>query len=136
MRKITIEQFSAELKEQGVKSIEHCAFRCPMCKTIQSSRSLIHAGAGGTFEQVQPYLGFSCVGRFTNAGPHKPGAEPGRGCNWTLGGLFTIHELTVITVDGKEHMRFELATPEEAQKLQGELDALYREEMRLVEQGA
>lgn len=115
MRTITVDEFKAELKAQGV-SREHFAFKCPICKTIQSSRDLIKAGAGIDFDSVEKYLAFSCVGRFTKAGAHKKGEPPGRGCNWTLGGLFQLHELTVTTPDGKKHPQFELASPEEAKE--------------------
>ena len=114
MRSITLEQFRQEIRAQGV-SIEDVAFICPMCKTVQSARDLIKAGAGKTLDEVEKYLGFSCVGRFTNAGAFKKSAAPGRGCDWTLGGLFKIHTLEVVTEDGEHHARFELATPEQAQ---------------------
>ncbi len=133
MRRITIEEFHAELKNQNVNSREDIAFRCPMCRTVQSARDLIAAGAGKTFDDVERYLAFSCVGRFTGAGPHKraPRHSNGKrsqkttkispdrsGCNWTLGGLFQIHELEVTDENGKFHPRFEVATPEEARKHQ------------------
>ena len=115
MRTITLDEFHTELKAQGVKPHEHLAFRCPICGTLQSGRDLIKAGAGKTWKDVEKYAGFSCVGRWTNAGPHKKGNQPGRGCNWTLGGLLRIHVLEVVTPDGEHHPCFELATPEEAQ---------------------
>lgn len=114
MRKIPLAQFQEELKAYGVP-IEHCAFKCPICGTIQSAQDLIQAGAGPDFDAVEKYLAFSCVGRFTGAGSHREGVPPGYGCDWTLGGLLTLHDLAVITPDGKEHPRFELATPEEAE---------------------
>jgi hypothetical protein len=115
MRTISLENFHSELKAQGVKTHLDFAFRCPICKTIQSARDLIKAGAGEDFDRVESVLAFSCVGRWTNAGTHKKDDPPGRGCNWTLGGLFQLHELTVVGEDGKKHPRFELATPDEAQ---------------------
>lgn len=115
MRTITIDEFRAELKSQGVKSHIDFAFKCPVCQTVQSARDLIKAGAGQSFDQVERYLAFSCIGRFTNAGAWKKDEPPGRGCNWTLGGLFQLHELTVTTPEGENHPRFELASPEEAQ---------------------
>lgn len=115
MRTATVEEFQSELKAQGVNSHLDFAFLCPICKTIQSARDLIKAGAGADFDAVQGFLAFSCVGRFTNAGGWKKDEPPGRGCNWTLGGLFQCHELTVIDVDGSKHPRFEPATPEQAQ---------------------
>lgn len=121
MKTQTLEEFHAELKAQAVP-IEHCAMRCPMCGTIQSAHDLIAAGAGNTLDEVEKYLGFSCVGRWTHQKP--PPKEKGKqhGCNWTLGGLFQFHELTVITPDGANHPRFALCTPEEAQKHMHERD--------------
>ena len=115
MRTITLAQFHAEMKAQGVKRIEDVAFVCPCCKTVQSATNLIAARAGSSMDEVEKYLGFSCVGRFTGA--KSPRKEPdGNPCNWTLGGLFALHELEVVTEDGKHHPRFELATPEQAQR--------------------
>lgn len=114
MRTITVAQFHTELKAQGVATHLDFAFRCPICKTIQSARDLIAAGVGVDFDRVESRLAFSCVGRFTGADEHKKGMPPGRGCNWTLGGLLQVHELVVLTEDGK-YPRFELATPAEAQ---------------------
>lgn len=118
MRILTIEQFHSELRNQGVNSREDLAFKCPMCGTVQSARDLIAAGAGKTMDEVERYLAFSCVGRFTDAGPHKKGTPPGRGCDWTLGGFLGIHKLTVIDEEGKTHPRFEPASPEEAREHQ------------------
>lgn len=114
MKTQTLEEYHAGLKAQGVP-IVHCAMRCPMCGTIQSAQDLIDVGAGKNFDEVEKYLGFSCVGRWThqNPPPKEKGAQ--HGCNWTLGGLFQCHELVVVTPDGKNHPRFELATPTEAQ---------------------
>lgn len=113
MRTLNVDEFHAELKAQGVSSHADFAFVCPMCRTVQSARDLMKATGKG-FDEVERYLGFSRVGRFTNAGPHKQGAAPGKGCDWTLGGLFRIHELEVVTSDGHPHPSFELATPDQA----------------------
>ena len=95
---------------------EHIAFKCPMWQTIQSGRDLIEAGAGKEFKDIERYLGFSCLGRWTHQ--KQPPKKPGRqiGCNWTLGGLFSFHKLKVETPDGKIQPSFEIATPEESQK--------------------
>jgi hypothetical protein len=111
---MTLDEFWAALKLQNAKSHEDLALVCPMCRTVQTARDLINAGAGADFDSVEKYLGFSCVGRFTGAG--TPRKEPdGQPCNWTLGGLFALHKLEVVTPDGKHHPRFEPATPEQAQ---------------------
>jgi hypothetical protein len=115
MRQImTVAEYHSALNAQGVPQ-DHLAMKCPMCGTVQSAADLIAAGAGTDFREVERYLGFSCVGRFIGAGGHKEGTPPGRGCDWTLGGLFQIHELEVVTPDGEHYPRFILATPEEAQ---------------------
>lgn len=117
MKTMTLEDFREALKSQGVKSQNDFAFICPMCQTAQTAQDLIDAGAGENFDEVEKYLGFSCIGRFTGAG--SPRKKPdGKPCNWTLGGLFTLHKLEVITQDGEHHPRFEPATPEQAQQHQ------------------
>jgi hypothetical protein len=101
---------------QGMPSHEYAMFVCPMCKTVQCAKDLIAAGAGQTFDEVEPYLGLSCIGRFTNAGPHNKDAVPSKGGNSTLGGLVRIHELEVVTPDGEKHPRFEIASSQEAEQ--------------------
>jgi hypothetical protein len=114
MKTMTLEEFRAALKAQGVKTHADFAFVCPRCATVQSSRDLIAAGAGADFDSIEKYLGFSCFGRWTNAGPSRK--EPdGNPCNWMLGGLFQLHNLEVVTEDGEHHPRFDVATPEQAQ---------------------
>jgi len=110
--RMTLDEFHAACMAQA-PSNDLIVFRCPMCKTLQAAQDLITAGAGKTFDEVERYLGFSCLGRFTGAG--SPRKEPdGKPCNWTLGGLFSLHRFEVITPDGKAHPRFALATKEEA----------------------
>lgn len=114
MKEITHQEFVAQLKAQGVPR-RHVAFICPMCKTPQSMDCLINAGAGKTEDDVEKYIGFSCVGRWTKAG--GPRKQPdGKPCNWTLGGLLSLHDLVVIH-EGKKHPHFEVATLEQAQAL-------------------
>ena len=110
---MTVEEFHAALKDQGVPR-DHIAFKCPMCGTVQSATDLIKAGAGKTFADVAGYLGFSCVGRFTNAGAPRKSPD-GKPCNWTLGGLFQMHKLEVIDEDGKHIPHFAPASRDEAQ---------------------
>lgn len=112
---ITVDALIERAKAQGVPR-EHVAWICPMCGTVQSVHDLIKAGAGATFEDVARYEGFSCVGRFSGAG--SPSATKGKsiGCDWTLGGLFALHRLTVVDAQGREHPRFQLASPEVAQQ--------------------
>lgn len=117
MRIIPVAELHALFKAQGVSGQQHCAVVCPMCGTVQSGASLMKAGAGKTFEEVERFIGWSCVGRWTGApGPRKkPDGEP---CDWTLGGLFKVHRTEVVTPDGKHHPYFEIATPEQARELE------------------
>lgn len=118
-RELSLEGFRAEIKAQGVEPLDY-AFICPACNTIQSARWLIAAGAGKEFDDVQGTLGFSCVGRFTGAGGDR---VEGSGCNWTCGGLFQIHKLTVITPDEKKHPHFEVASQQQALELRSKLES-------------
>lgn len=99
MQTITLNEFQQAINSQGRDRIEEVTFKCPKCKTLQSAQDLINLGAGGNMDEVEKYLGFSCIGRWNQE----------KGCNWTLGGLFQIHECEVVTPDGKHHPRFELA---------------------------
>lgn len=111
--RMTVDEFHAAIKQQNAPSLEDVAFICPMCGVIQSARDLIAAGAGADFGDVEKYVGFSCVGRFTGA-PSPRRERDGKPCNWTLGGFFRIHRVEVLTEDGEAHPRFELASPEAA----------------------
>ncbi|OEC43162.1 hypothetical protein A7D27_10110 [Pseudomonas sp. 1D4] len=114
MKTATLDEYRALMKAQGVPR-EHTAFRCPMCSTVQSAADLLAAGAGNNLAAVEPYLAFSCVGRFTGAGSPSAMKGLGRGCNWTLGGLFQTHQFEVVTDDGRHHPMFEPVTAAEAQ---------------------
>ncbi len=114
MKTLPLAEYLQLFKDQGVPRL-HLAMECPMCGTIQSAADLIAASAGPDFDSVEKYLGFSCVGRFTHAGPPPKTKGTQRGCDWTLGGLFSIADLTVITPEGEKHLRFMPATPEQAQ---------------------
>jgi len=113
-KQITLSEFHEQLKAQGVQR-DHLAFKCPICGTVQSATDLIAAGAGADFDAVERFLGFSCVGRWRGSGPWREDDKPGRGCDWTLGGLLQLHDLEVVTEDGRAHPRFEPVSAEEAQ---------------------
>lgn len=75
-------------------------FVCPQCKTVQSFNDLIEAGVSN--EDAQGVIAFSCIGRYNNKE---------KGCNWTLGGLFRIHELE-IEIEGHKRPTFEFLKEE------------------------
>lgn len=125
MEVIDVPEFHARLRAQGVSSSNHCCLVCPICGTAQSMASLIAAGASP--QQAETAIGFSCEGRFSGAGPWPSNKDKSkkaaarrnvRGCDWTLGGLFLVHELEVQTEDGKKHPRFAVASAEAAQALE------------------
>ena len=116
VERIPLAEFHARLKAQGVSGREHAAVKCPICRTVQSLASFDAAGVSRDLSEKQ--CGFSCIGRHTDAGPFKKTSEPGRGCDWTLGGLFRLHKLEVEMPDGKVTPAFEIATPEEARALE------------------
>lgn len=80
--------------QEGVGSTKDARVVCPHCHTSQSPRDLVEAGVDKG--EVMDYWGFSCIGSFDDK----------QGCNWTLGGLFQIHELDVIDGSGKSFPRF------------------------------
>lgn len=106
MKTVTVKQFNEAMKAQGRARIEDVTFKCPRCGTLQSAQDLIDAGAGKDMDEVEKYLAYSCVGRFTKL----------KGCDWTLGGLFQIHQYEVIDDAGNHHPRFEPTTESEQQE--------------------
>jgi hypothetical protein len=118
MKKITYEELLHQLSDQfpGEKTPEsHLAVVCPLCGTVQSETSFTRAGVDG--ETIPRVIGFSCIGRYTNPIEAKVGEKTGRGCSYTLGGLFKLHILVVIMEDGEERPSFEPAHPAQAQEL-------------------
>ncbi|MEM7663802.1 MAG: VVA0879 family protein [Pseudomonadota bacterium] len=106
IERVTLEEFQSMIKAQEVP-IEDVKFECPICKSRQSANDLIAAGAGKDLDEVEKYLAFSCVGRFTGTGEYNSESHvPNSGCNWTLGGLFQLHKFEVETPDGHVHPRF------------------------------
>lgn len=116
MKTYTQAEWHQRMRDQGVAELTDVAFVCVACGTVQSMRDFV--ACGRTAEQAQTQIGFSCVGRWTNAGP--PPAQPiegnTKGCNWSLGGLFSIHTVEVVLEDGNTHPAFDLATTEQAQE--------------------
>jgi hypothetical protein len=123
MNRMTIAEVHEAFRAQGVDQNDNAVI-CPICGTIQSMNSLVRAGADS--DKVHRFIGFSCEGRFSNAGPwvgEKDKSKKARdrrtvrGCDWTLGGLFKLNRLTITYPDGTEAPSFEIATPQQAQEL-------------------
>lgn len=96
IKQISYKEFLYLVDSQGHKDRFDATFQCPACKTLQSGNDLVRA-TGLSREEVQKWLGYSCIGRFN---------EEVKGCDWTLGGLLQIHELEVLTDDGNVHPHF------------------------------
>jgi len=107
MKTMSLKEYMDEAKKRFGTEPINWKFVCPICKTEQTAADLVAAGVDR--KEVENYIGFSCIGRWTNAGPCKKADKPGKGCDWTLGGLFQLHELEIITDDGVHHPRFALA---------------------------
>lgn len=97
MKVISLEAFKAEATKRFGEDAKKWQFKCVKCGTTQSAEDLVAAGVPK--EKVDRFIGFSCIGRW----------DKNKGCDWTLGGLFTIHEIEIETPDGKRHPHFELA---------------------------
>lgn len=97
MKTIDLEEFKKIGRERFGDDTEKWKFVCPRCGESQSAEDLVKTGVDKS--DVEKYVGFSCIGRFTKE----------RGCDWTLGGLFQLHNLEIVTDDGKHHPHFELA---------------------------
>ena len=66
------------------KDFKKWRFKCPACGTVQTIKDFIDVGV--EHEKIQAYIGFFCIGRFTDK----------KGCDWTLGGLLRIHRVEVV----------------------------------------
>ena len=95
MKKITHADWLAEGERLFGEDARDWKFVCVSCGTVQSAREFDAAGVRPCGRE----LGFSCIGRFTSK----------LGCDWTLGGLLTIHTKEVIGDDGKPTPVFEWA---------------------------
>lgn len=104
MIKMTRDEYFDLAKKMWGEDNKEWRFECPHCKTSQSWNDFsIHTELKK--EDIESYLGFSCIGRFTDK----------FGCDWTLGGLFQIHEVE-IEFEGERYRRFKIAENKEVLK--------------------
>lgn len=94
---ITYETFIERLTEAFGNDNKQWKFECPMCHGIQSPQDFID----NKIKEIDS-VNFNCIGRYVK----------GKGCDWTLGGLFQINELTVIK-DCQPHKSFKIAIPKD-----------------------
>ena len=104
LQTMTADEFLAIAEDRFGKDAKQWKFVCPRCGTVQCGQDFIDAGISK--DQAIKYIAFSCIGRLVD----------GVGCDWTLGGLFQIHQLEVIDQDGEKHPRFLIAEPEDPGK--------------------
>ena len=76
-------------------------FKCPSCGHVQSIESIREHDPSLKIDDVAQWIQYHCEGR----------TNKGQGCDWSLGGLFHIHTLEIIT-DGESHPSFEFAEVE------------------------
>lgn len=93
MKKYTLEEYLKEGERLFGKSMRFWKYICVSCGLSQSYNDFIEAG----IKDPGDYVGFSCIGRW----------KEGIGCDWTLGGLLTIHTVEVTEDDGEQHARFD-----------------------------
>ncbi len=97
MRKITFNEWIARGEELYGADRTQWEFRCVACGNVQSIQSVIKRNQSLSFDDIQDWIFFACECRYTK----------GVGCDWSLCGLFRIHQLEVITPDGEELVAFE-----------------------------
>jgi len=97
VKTVSLEDFMAQATALYGDDPAKWKFKCPRCGEVQSAEDLVAAGVDK--DDVQKYMGFSCIGRFTDD----------KGCDWTLGGLFRLHELEIVDEEGNHHPYFDLA---------------------------
>lgn len=106
-RRYTLAEYQAEADSLAEKTGD-VPFVCVRCATVQSARSFVRL-APRLERDLDAVIGFSCIGRWV----------PRLGCDWTCGGLLRDlgKGVSVVTDDGKEHLRFPFGTRAEADRL-------------------
>lgn len=77
-------------------------FICPSCHHIATVQEWQEAGGGDA-------AGFSCIGRWTNAGSDKAFKKSGGPCNYAGGGLFKLNPVEVKMQEGQTELVFQFA---------------------------
>jgi hypothetical protein len=82
---ITHKEWIERARERYGNDSAKWEFKCPACGHVQSIAGAVERDPDIDSEAAQNWIYFACEGRHN----HEVG------CNWTLGGLFTIHEREV-----------------------------------------
>lgn len=100
-RTIPLSEFLAEASSRFGNDPNEWRFECVRCGGTQSAKEFMDLGLSE--EDASKTAHYSCIGRIDSS----------RGCDWSLGGLFSIHTLEVERPDGDVVPCFELAPPPE-----------------------
>lgn len=95
LRTLSLDEWRAEAVSRFGEDAKKWVFVCASCGEKQTLADFIAAG----IESPETKAFFSCIGRYVK----------GRGCDWTLGGLFQIHHTEVINENGDPVPVFEFA---------------------------
>lgn len=95
---LTLSEWRAIAEPKFGTDIKQWKFKCCSCGGEQTLQDFIDAKV----EKAEEKFYFSCIGRYVK----------GKGCNWTLGGLFQIHQTEVISEEGKPVAVFEFSETE------------------------
>ena len=106
METMTLDQWKAKATELFGPDMKQWRFRCVRCRGVQTFQDFIDTGMKP--DDAKNVFFFSCIGRWVK----------GRGCDWTLGGLFTIHQLEVIAEDGHRVPVFKFALPDASPRVE------------------
>jgi hypothetical protein len=113
---LTREQWMEQARERFGEEPRDWKFVCPVCKTVQSCRDF-EEHTDVPKEQIEGYIGFSCIGRWARGGcehrglstePVEGGEGKRMGCDYAGGGLFKLNPVRV-THEGREHQLFAFA---------------------------
>jgi len=96
-RRMTHADWEAEGERLFGPQMRTWRFVCPSCGHVQSAVDAIARNPSVDLTFLRSRINFSCEGRWT----------PATGCDWTLGGLFQIHRLEVVTDEGNVVPTFE-----------------------------
>jgi hypothetical protein len=97
IKTLTIEAWKALGTKLYGPDFKKWRFKCVKCGNVQTFENFVALGMSQ--EEAVNVFFFSCIGRW----------KKDTGCDWTLGGLFSIHKLEVINEHGRPAMVFEFA---------------------------
>lgn len=101
-----LDEWRAEAVKRFGPDSKNWKYKCSNCGHEQTINDFIKAG----IKEPENKVFYSCIGRWTGAeGTINNEKSP---CNYTLGGLFKITNVSVIDEEGKKHWVFDFAEPD------------------------